>query len=440
MAQVPEKKNTAVTDTLAPIARQLVQEPVPLTPEQREGKIQEFLTRAVTAVYPSADALGVVLRSGERLSAYMGIDPTAPEMHVGHESQLLKLRRLQELGHRVILLIGDYTAMIGDPTDKSSARVKLAREQVLANAASYKEQASKILDFDDPVNPIEMRYNSEWLAAMNFGDVLELMSQATVQQLLQRDMFQKRMGEGKPLYAHEMVYPLMQGWDSVNIVEGGIDIEIGGSDQIFNMLVGSDLIRREFGKQKFVVGGDLLVDPSGKKIGKTEGNMITLVDTPEIMYEKIMMWGDGIVPHALELCSDLPMEQVNEIARQMESGELDGRSAKQFLARTIVSQLHSPELAQQAEVKYNAVAQGTLAAEELPETQLASGATLVDAVISSGLAASKSAARRLIQQGGVRVDGTPVTDPEAIVVGERLKVGKKQGGERRLVFVEPPQE
>lgn len=423
---------------LPPPGDQRVREPHPLTPEAREARIQEFLTRGVSAVYPSREALGTALRSGKRLSAYMGIDPTAPEMHVGHESQLLKMKRLQELGHQVILLIGDYTAMIGDPTDKSATRVKLTREQVLANAASYRQQAGKILEFDDPVNPIEMRHNSEWLSQMNFGDVLELMSQTTVQRLLERDMFQKRMGDQKPLYAHEIVYPLMQGWDSVNIVPGGVDIEIGGSDQIFNMLVGRDLVKTQFGKEKFVVGGDLLVDPSGKKIGKTEGNMITLVDSPEGMYEKIMTWGDGIVPIALELCTAMPMEQVAEVAAKMKSGELDGRSAKQLLAREVVGLLHSPESSLQAEAKYNATAQGALSGEAVPETRIAQGSSIVDALVSAGLAKSRNDARRLISQGGVRINGETIADinyqPQA---GDNLQAGKRrQGSHRKITFDE----
>lgn len=421
------------------IPRVLVREPLPLTPEVRNAKIEELLTRGVDAVYPSPDALREALESGTRLSVYMGIDPTAPDMHVGHESQLLKLRRFQELGHHVILLIGGFTARIGDPTDKSATRVQLTAEQVQANAASYREQAAKILDFDDPVNPVDMRDNSEWLDPMTFGDVLELMSTTTVQRLLERDMFRRRMAEGKPLWAHEMVYPLMQGLDSVMIVPGGVDIELGGSDQTFNMLVGRDLVKAMTGGEKFVMAGQLLADPSGKKIGKTEGNMITLTDTPEGMYEKVMMWGDGIVPHALELCTDMPMEQIAEVTRQMQDNELDGRAAKQFLARTIVGLLHSPDAAQAAEAKYNAVAQGNFDGAALPEARLNAGTTLIDALISSGLAASKGAARRLIQQGGVRIDGAQITDPDAPIIGETLTVGKKQGNARRLVFTEPPQ-
>ncbi len=203
--------------------------------------IAELTTRAISEIYPSPQELIAELSSGRRLKAYMGIDPTAPDMHVGHESQLLKLKRLQDLGHEVILLIGDFTAMIGDPTDKSAARTKLTHEEVLSNATWYMAQASKILDFDDADNPVRLAYNSEWLGKMDFKDVLELASEFTVQQMLERQMFRKRIDENKPVGLHEFIYPMMQGWDSVCL---DVDIEVGGSDQIFNMLVGSTLVRR----------------------------------------------------------------------------------------------------------------------------------------------------------------------------------------------------
>lgn len=408
---------------------------------ERERQIQEFLTRAVEAVYPSTEALADALRSDKRLTAYMGIDPTAPEMHVGHESQLHKLKRLQDLGHRVILLIGDFTAMIGDPTDKTAARVRLTREQVLQNAQSYKEQASKILDFKHPTNPVELRYNSEWLGKLGAEGMLELASMMTVQQMSQRDMFQKRFGEDKPVWIHEFLYPLLQGYDSVAME---VDIEIGGSDQIFNMLVGSDLVKRELGKQKFVVGGKLLVDPTGKKIGKTEGNMITLIDTPEDMYHKIMMWGDAIVPHALELCTTVPMEEIHGIAQGMRSGELDGISAKMLLARTVVTELHSTNAAQQAEEQYKALASGKIPLTDIQEAHITPGTTIIDLLVQTNLAPSKSAARRLISGHGVRINGATVEDvtlklgPESS--GQILQVGKKLAENFRRISITNPDE
>lgn len=200
-----------------------------LSGAEQEALIEELVTRGIEQIYPSSEELASELRAGLRMTAYMGVDPTAPDLHVGHESQLLKLQRLQRLGHNVILLIGDFTGMIGDPSDKSAARVKLTRDEVLENAEGYKQQAGKILDFEHPNNPVQVRYNSEWLGKMSFVDVLELASEVTVQQMLARETFRKRIASEKPVGLHEFMYPVMQGWDSVNM---GVDIEVGGADQI----------------------------------------------------------------------------------------------------------------------------------------------------------------------------------------------------------------
>jgi tyrosyl-tRNA synthetase len=405
-----------------------------------EDAITELITRGVEEVYPSGDELAEALRSGRRLRAYMGIDPTAPDMHVGHESQLLKLRRLQDLGHHVILLIGDFTAMIGDPTDKSSARVKLTREEVLANAEGYLQQASKILDFDpDSPNPAELAYNSTWLGAMGFGDVLELASEVTVQQMLERLTFRKRIDDGKPVGLHEFLYPIMQGWDSVCL---DVDIELGGSDQIFNMLVGSTFVRRHNNKQKFVIAGKLLVDPSGKKIGKTEGNMITLNDTPLDTFHKIMMWGDEITPHALELCSQMPMDQVRDIERRLKSGELSGIEGKMILAETIVTDLHGPEAAAEAKESYASLTQADreINREILTEFVVKPGQSMIDILCESGLTSSRRAARQLILDGAVRIDDKPVSmdwSAGQLTQESVLRVGKKKLENHRMLKPEP---
>jgi tyrosyl-tRNA synthetase len=398
------------------------------TPIIDEVAIHELTTRAVDSIYPSAGALEEELASGRRLTAYMGIDPTAPDMHVGHESQLLKLKRLQDLGHDVILLIGDFTATIGDPTDKSAARVKLTHEQVMENALGYKEQASKILDFEGP-NAARMLYNSEWLGKMSFADVLELAGQFTVQQMLERDMFRRRIAEGKPVGLHEFLYPMMQGWDSVKM---GVDIEVGGSDQIFNMLVGRELSKRHLGKEKFVIAGNLLVDPTGKKIGKTEGNMITLNDTPLDMLHKIMLWGDAITPHALELCSQMPMSEIEDIKRRLDAGELSGLEGKMLLARTIVTDLHGAEAAKKAEADYSKLTTKHAAEFNIDEFTVAEvqpGDRIVDVLRNAGLATSNSEALRLLNGGAVRINGEKVDRDWTLPTSEDpvvLQVGKKK--------------
>lgn len=405
--------------------------------DERQQLAFEVTTRAVEQAYPSPQEFQEAVGGDRRLTAYMGIDPTSPDMHVGHESQLLKMRNLQQLGHKVILLIGDFTAMIGDPTDKSAARVKLTKEEVLENASGYKDQASKILDFDHPENPIELAYNSTWLGKMNFADVVELASEFTVQQVIQRDMFEKRIAEGRPVGLHEFMYPMMQGWDSVQL---GVDIEVGGSDQIFNMLAGSTLVRRHLQKQKFVLAGKLLADPGGRKMGKTEGNMITLNDTPGDMFHKIMMWSDKITPHALELCSSLPMDQVEQIRLDLEEGRLSGLDGKLFLAKQIVADLHGGEAASQAEAQYNVLASSNneIDPELLTTFSATDGQTIIELLRECGLAPSNAQARRLLAGNGVRVNGQTVdetwTYDSSITGVQILQVGKKKiQNHRRLI-------
>jgi tyrosyl-tRNA synthetase len=408
-----------------------------LRPIVDKASIHELTTRAISEIYPSPDALEKELQSGKRLTAYLGIDPTSPDLHVGHVSQLLKLRHLQKLNHRVILLIGDFTAMVGDPSDKTAARVKLSRKEVLANAAGYKQQASKILNFNDPNNPAELRFNSEWLSKMGFEDVLELTSEVTVQQMLERDMFQKRLSGNKPISLHEFLYPIMQGKDSLAME---VDIEVGGSDQIFNMLVGSTFVKRHLNKQKYVIAGQLLVDPSGKKIGKTEGNMITLNDSSLNMFHKIMLWGDDITPHALELCSELPMSEIENIKHKLSVGELSGKDGKMFLAETIVRKLHGASNTEQARREYLDLTKkgSSPVVTSLKTVDVTESQNIIDILVKSGLATSNSAARRLIEAGGVRINNLTIgTDWIAPLTAEELilQVGKKLHSNYRLLNI-----
>lgn len=405
-----------------------------LAPESREQQIHEFLIRGVHQVLPSPEGLATELASGRILKAYMGIDPTAPELHIGHVSQLRRMRRLQDLGHEVILLIGDFTGRIGDPTDKSATRVRLTAEQVAENAATYRQQAARILDFDNPINPVRLRFNSEWLEPMGFADVIELASEMTVQRMLERDMFKRRMAAQKPFYIHEFLYPLMQGWDSVRLE---VDIEIGGSDQIFNMMVGRDLVGRHLGKEKYVVAGKLLADPSGRKIGKTEGNMVAILDSPEVMYHKVMLWSDQIVPHALELCTTVPMEKVRELEEALQRGDEDPIRAKMFLARQIVSELQSPAVAEEAERAYLALSSGALL-DEVAEASFPLGTLLIDVLVRGGLAPSRAVARRLIGQRGVRINGSTVADTGAVVKEPGvLQVGRRTQGSHLKINITP---
>lgn len=398
--------------------------------KKNEKAIEELLTRAVEHIYPSADFFRATIEK-KKLTIYHGIDPTAPTLHIGHGVVLKKLRDFQRLGHKIILLIGDFTAMIGDPTDKTATRKQLTREEVLANCRNYQKQAARFLDFDDKKNPVQLRFNSEWTDALTIKEFVELAGEFTVHQFLARDMFRKREEEGKDIHINELLYPLFQGYDSVAM---DVDMEIGGNDQTFNMLIGRDMMKRR-GKEKFVLTTKLLVDPTGKKMGKTEGNMITLEDAPEDMYGKVMAWGDGMIVGGFELCTDVPMEEVHAIAQQLRREEVNPRDVKMRLAGEIVALYHGAAGAKKAEAAFVTTFQKHETPEEVESLKLkVKSIGIGDLLVQAKLAASKGEARRVIEQKGVKVDGKVIDDAQAII-----KLSKKgvliQKGKRHFVRV-----
>lgn len=383
--------------------------------------IEHFLTRAVENVYPKKEKLEELLASGKRITVYLGVDPTGPSLHLGHAIAMRKLAELQKMGHRVILLIGDFTAMIGDPTDKAATRKQLTRAEVLANCRGYKKQASKILDFGGS-NPVELKFNSSWLAKMSFQDVIELAAHFTVQQMIQRDMFKRRIEEDKPIHLHEFLYPLMQGYDSVAM---DVDLEVGGNDQTFNMLAGRTLMREMKNKEKSVLTVKLLTDPTGKKMGKTEGNMITLADSAEDMYGKVMSWTDGMIAPGFELCTDVADKEISDIRARMADGE-NPVEFKKRLAHEIVASFVSKKDADEAAVHFSQVHQKHETPEDIPELKIGGSMTLADALVASKLVASKSEARRQIEQGGVKIDGEVARDGGITVsAGTVIQKGKR---------------
>ncbi len=363
--------------------------------------------------------------NGKSLTVYLGIDPTGPTLHLGHVIPMQKLEELQALGHKIILLIGDFTAMIGDPTDKTATRKKLTREEVLENCKLYQKQASHFLKFDG-ANPAELRFNNDWLGKMSFGDVVELASHFTVQQMSERDMFEKRIAEGKPVHLHEFLYPLMQGYDSVAM---DVDLEICGNDQTFNALAGRTLMKEMKGKDKAVLTTKLLADPTGKKMGKSEGNMIALTDSPEDMYGKVMSWTDEMIVPGFEICTQATIEEVAEIKKRMKAGE-NPMIFKRDLAERVVAWLCGVAAAKMATEAFTKVHQQGEQPEEMEEIAVGQKTmTLVDALTHAGLADSKSDARRQIEQGGVKVDGKVVDDAKAMIEVTReglvLQKGKR---------------
>ncbi len=384
-----------------------------------ENRIEEFLTRGVENIFPNKEFLKKQLLSGKRLTMYLGIDPTGPTLHLGHTIPIKKLGEFQKLGHKAILLIGDFTAMIGDPTDKSAVRKPLTRDQVMNNCKIYKKQVSTFLDFG--FGGADLKYNSTWLSKLNFGDVLELASKMTVDQMLKRDMFQKRMEEKKPLYIHEFMYPLMQGYDSVAM---DVDGEIGGNDQTFNMLAGRDLMKEINGKEKFVMTAKLLTDSTGKKMGKSEGNMAALTDNNNEMFGKIMSWVDGVMFSAFELCTNVPIEEIKKMEEEFKNGS-NPKEIKLKLAYEVVRIYYGDIKAQEAMNEW----QKTFSQKEMPTdipTIKPSKYDILTVLVESKITPSRGEARRSIEQKGVRVNEVDVIDDKLeLKAGDIVQKGKR---------------
>lgn len=406
-------------------------------PRPYDDPIDRLLTRGVVEVLPSKEDLERRLRSGQKIRIYIGVDPTSPIIHLGHAVQLRKLRQFQDLGNKVILLVGDFTGRIGDPSDKSAARVQLTKEQVEENAKTYSDQAAKILDFTSPVNPVELRFNSEWWDAMSARDMIELSAYFTVQQMLQREMFQKRLEENKPVGLHEFLYPLLQGYDSVAM---NVDAELGGTDQTFNMLIGRDLVKAINGKEKFVVTGPLLEGTDGRKMSKSYGNVIGIADPPYDMYGKIMSLRDELIVRYFELLTDAPDTELAEMTRLLQEQAVNPMVLKKRLAFDITSQFHGTEAASRAAERFEREIQRREIPEEVPTVTLPAGGTwsVIDLLTTTNLAASRSEARRLIEQGAVYLDGERVTDARAAV---EVREGMTLRGRRRqfVRLAVPPQ-
>jgi len=385
-----------------------------------EKLIDEILTRGVEKIFPSREELKKVLMSGKRIKLYCGYDPTAKALHVGNAISINKLGQFQKLGHEVVFLIGDFTGMIGDPTDKSVALKKLTRKEALENSQNYQKQASGYLKFEGE-NAAKVLHNSEWSDKLAFKDLIELASNFTVQQMLQRDMFQERLKTEKPIYLHEFLYPLAQGNDSV---EMNVDLEVGGNDQMFNMLCGRDLIKTIKGKEKFVLTVKLLADETGKKMGKTEGNVVNLDETPENMFGQVMAWSDGLINPGFELCTNMPMEEIKKL-----DAKINPRDTKLQLAYEITKINHGEEEAKEARENFiNTFSQKKTPTEikefkvDKPEIKL------TEALVQSGNAKSLGDARRKIEQGGVELNGKKIEDWKMVLNSQNkdaaLKVGK----------------
>ncbi len=382
-----------------------------------------MLARGVERVYPSREILEKALLSGKRLTIFCGYDPNAPTLHIGHGITIRKLAQFQKLGHKVIFLFGDFTGQIGDP-DKLSVRQQITHKQVLANLKNWKKQIQFLID----IKKTEFKFNSQWLAKLNFKDLIAIAQHFTAQQMLDRDMFKQRIKEERPIYLHEFFYPLMQAYDSVAM---NIDLEIGGNDQTFNMLAGRDLMKSVKGKEKFVLATKLLEDPTGKKMGKSEGNMLMLADKPEDMYGKVMSWPDSMIMPAFEILTDIAEPLLKVIADKLTQGSVNPRDIKMQLAHEIVRIYQGDKAADTAQAHFKNVFQEGNKPAEISEIKIDSNPIgVLELFVTAGLTSSNGEARRLIKERALRIDDIVITDEKSQITisdqGLLLQRGKKQ--------------
>ncbi|MDP3955294.1 MAG: tyrosine--tRNA ligase [bacterium] len=389
-------------------------------------KIEELLTRGVEKIYPAKEVLEKVLRSGKKLKLYQGFDPTGTQLHLGHMVGFRKLRQWQDLGHHVIFLIGDGTGQAGDPSGKTTGRGKFfTQEELRQNAKDYVMQAKKVVRFEGE-NPVEILYNGDWLNKLTLPEILDIAGHFTLQQLSERDLFVEREKKGIPVNFREFLYPVLQGYDSVAM---SVDLELGGNDQTFNMLCGRTLVKAMQGREKFVMTTPLLTDSQGNKIGKTEGNVISLTDIPDDLYAKIMALGDDVIIKGFEYLTDIPTNEIDEIKVKLSKDD-NPIVYKKRLAFEVVKQLNNEEKAKKAQEEFEKRVQQKEVPKDI-QVYLYTGGELsvVNLLTQMNLADSKSEAKRLIEQGGVSIDNELIKDSNKIISPENgsiIRVGKRK--------------
>ena len=382
------------------------------------------IKRGCEEIIPENQLLDKLKRSFDSntpLRVKLGCDPSRPDLHVGHGVVLRKLRHFQDLGHQSILVIGDFTAMIGDPSGRNKTRPQLTLEETKVNAESYINQAGQILDLEK----LEIVYNSDWLNKMDFSDVIKLSSHYTVARMLERDDFTKRYQSETPISIHEFMYPLAQGMDSVHL---NADIELGGTDQKFNLLVGRDLQKEYNQEPQCVLTLPLLEGTDGQdKMSKSYGNDIGLTDSPQEMYGKTMSITDEMIVKYFRLAADASDEVLVKIESNLNDSNYNPRDAKRLLARSLVELYYDSDSALKAEDHFDEVIVNKSIPDDIPEFQIESETSLVDAVFLSKVVASKSEVRRLVKQGAVSVDGKKIDDASfSLRSGQVIKIGKRR--------------
>ncbi len=391
--------------------------------------IEEILTRGVANIIPGKIELEKALKKDKKLNIYMGIDPTSTKIHLGHAVGLRKLNEFAKLGHNVTLVIGDFTALIGDTSDKESERPMLSPKEIEENFQDYKKQAQKVLDF----SKVKIRYNSEWLKKLTFEDIVKLSQHFSVGDFVGRELVKKRLSDGKRVGLHEFLYPVMQGYDSYFM---DTDLQVGGTDQTFNMQAGRTLQKDLRNKESYVLTTPILEGPDGRKMSKSWGNAIWLNDDPSDVYGKVMAVNDDLIITYFTLATDTSLEEIKEYEKRLKSE--NPRDVKKDLAFEIVKELHNEEEAEKAKDNFERTVQNKEMPNEIPSVKLDISKSIADALLETNLAQSKSEAKRLIEQGGVFINNEKIEDYnvglDTVVKngGAILQVGK-----RKFVRIEP---
>ena len=377
-----------------------------------------------------AEKLTEAAKASRQLRIKLGLDPTSPDIHLGHTVVLRKMRQFQDLGHKAVLIIGDYTARIGDPTGQSATRPMLSCEEIQKNAKTYFQQAGKILDASE--QKLEVRYNSEWLEKLTLMELIRLAAKKTVAQMLQRDSFKLRLKQDEDVYTHEFLYPLMQGYDSVAIQS---DVELGGTDQTFNNLVGRDIQRAYGQKPQVVITTPILVGLDGKeKMSKSKGNYVGVTDEPNDMFGKIMSISDNMMENYFTLLTDLPGDKIAEL---LDPDKTHPKEAKVLLGKTIVAQFYDKAAAAAAAEEFDRVFAKKQKPDDMPPWPLPpEPISLKRLLVSCGAVTSASEAKRMVAQGAVSIDGLKIIDPNQQITpvdGQVVRVGKLIFGQIKVV-------
>lgn len=359
-------------------------------------KITELLTRRVAEIYPSRKSLEKVLRSGKKLRVYQGFDPTSSHLHLGHTIGLRKLMEFANLGHEVIFLFGDATVLVGDPSERENKRKLITKKEVEKNASCWLRQIKPIVD----LKKIKIKHNKDWLLKLNLEQIIKIGSHISAVQLFKRDNFQRRIKKGDTVFFHETMYPLLQGYDSVAL---NVDLEVGGTDQMFNMLIGRELVRKILKKEKFVMTTKMILGTDGQKMSKSSGNCIYLEDTAEEFYRKIMQIDDSLIPDYYEFFTQIPLEKIKKMKESLKRGKINPLQEKKRLALAITSQFHGKNTTLKAQMYFEKVFQKKETPTQIKKASLA-GKPLIEALVSANLVNSNSEAKRLLRQKGIKLN------------------------------------